>query len=171
MNTTRPHRLARPTAATAVTALGLLALVTGPAFADDSHAHTLLRADLVGSMPAPASPTVAGVKPGGAPWVSGPSTVRVRSDGRITVSITALVIPPPVGTGINPITSVVATLVCDDTVRASTAPFALSRAGDGATSDRLAVRGRCTDPAVLIQPSANRAVYIASAIGDAEDDN
>lgn len=170
MNTTRPHRLARSTAATGVTGLVLLAMASGPAHADDSHRHTLLRADLVGSMPAPASPTIAGVKPGGAPWVNGPSMVQVRPDGRITVTITGLVIPPPVGVGANPIASVVATLVCDDTVRASTAPFALSGTGDGATSDRIAVRGRCTDPTVLIQPAANRSVYIASAMGDEEDD-
>lgn len=168
---TRPLRLARSTTATAVTGLALLAIASAPAFADDSHRHDLLRGELVGSMPAPASPTVAGIKPGAAPWVNGPSTVRVRPDGRITVGITGLVIPPPVGAGTNPIASVVATLVCHDTVRASTAPFALSGAGDGATSDRINVRGRCDDPAVLIQPAANRTVYIASAIGDAEGDD
>lgn len=172
MNTTHPHRLARSRAATAVAVLALLAMASGPAFADESHGHSLLRADLVGSMPAPASPTVAGVHPGAAPWVNGPSTVRVGPDGRIAVSITGLVIPPPVGTGVNPIASVVATLVCGDTVRASTAPFPLSGAGNGAISDRIAVHGRCTHPAVLIQPAANRGVYIASAIGDdaADDD-
>ena len=171
MNTTHSHRLARSAAATAVTALALLAVVSGTAVADEAHRHSLVRADLVGSMPAPASPTVAGVNPGAAPWVNGPSTVRVGPDGRIAVSITGLVIPPPVGTGTNPIASVVATLVCGDTVRASTAPFPLSGAGNGATSDRVAVRGRCTHPAVLIQPAANRGVYIASAIGEAVDDD
>ena len=164
MNTLRPHRLAASTAFTTVAALALLTLASGPAVADDSHRHHLLRADLVGSMPAPASPTIAGIRPGGAPWVNGPSTVAVRPNGEITVSITGLVIPPPVGTGINPVASVVATLVCDDTVRDSTAPFPLSSAGDGATSDRIAVRGQCTDPAVLIQPAANPAVYIAAAV-------
>jgi hypothetical protein len=170
MSATRPHGLASTTAATAATALAVLALGVGPASAEDSRGHSLLRADLVGSMPAPASPTIAGIRPGGAPWVNGPSSVRVRPDGRVTVVIMGLVIPPPVGTGRNPVASVVATLVCDDTVRASTAPFALSSAGDGATADRIEVRGRCADPVVLIQPAANRAVYIASATGVQDDD-
>jgi hypothetical protein len=169
MSPTRPHSLARATGA-AVAALAALSLAGGPAFADDVPGHSLLEASLVGSMPAPASPTIAGIRPGGAPWVNGPSMVRVRPDGRISVSITGLVIPPPVGKGVNPIASVVATLVCDDTVRASTQPFALSAAGDGATSDRIPVRGRCTDPTLLSQPAAHRAVYIASAMGDDEDD-
>jgi hypothetical protein len=173
MSTTRRHHLGTATAATAATALtglALLAATSGPSFADDSHARTLLEADLVGSSPAPASPTVAGVRPGAAPWVDGPSTARVRPDGRVSVTITGLVIPTPVGTGTNPIASVVATVVCDDTVRASTAPFPLSSAGDGATSDRVALHGRCTDPAVLVQPAANRAVYIASSTGGSADD-
>jgi hypothetical protein len=169
MNSTRPHRLVRATGAAAVSALAVLSLASGPAFADGSPGHSLLEADLVGSMPAPASPTVAGIRPGGAPWVNGPSMVRVRPDGRISVSIMGLVIPPPVGTGVNPIASVVATVVCDDMVRASSRPFALSPAGDGATSERIAVRGRCTEAAVLIQPAANRAVYIASAMSGEED--
>ncbi len=65
-----------------------------------------MRADLVGSMPAPASPAIAGIAPGAKPWVNGPSSVRVRQEGRITVSITGLVIPPPQGTGVNPIAAV-----------------------------------------------------------------
>jgi hypothetical protein len=65
---------------------------------------------------------------------------------------------------------VVATLVCDDMVRSSTAPFALSTAGDGSTSDRISGTHRCKDPVVLIQPAGNRAVYIASAMGDHDDD-
>jgi hypothetical protein len=117
-------------------------------------------------MPAPASPAIAGISPGGAPWVNGPSSVRVRQDGRISVTLRGLVIPPPRGTGVNPIASVVATLVCGDLVAASTAPFALNAAGDGATQGVISVPRHCDDPAVLIQPAANRAVYIASAFDE-----
>jgi hypothetical protein len=117
-------------------------------------------------MPAPASPAIAGINPGGAPWVNGPSKVRVREDGRITVSIRGLVIPPPVGIGENPVASVVATLVCDNMVKDSTQPFALSRAGNGSTSDVISVPRHCDDPAVLIQPAGNLRVYIASALGE-----
>jgi len=161
---------------TAAAALAVGALSVGPAFADGAghgpgHGHddgvrgrALLDARLVGSMPAPASPVVAGVKPGGAPWVNGPSRVRVRADGRIELTIRGLVIPPPVGTGVNPVASVVATLVCHAAVVGSTAPFALDATGNGRTKDVIAVHGRCADPTVLIQPAANAAVYIASSV-------
>ena len=67
--------------ATAVAALAALALTASPALADGSSGHSILRAELVGSMPA--DPPIAGVTPGGAPWVNGPSKARVREDGRI----------------------------------------------------------------------------------------
>ena len=167
MHTTGSTRIL---SATAAVVLATVTLTAGPALADGSGGHSVLRASLVGSMPAPASPMIAGINPGGVPWVNGPSKVRVREDGRITVKIRGLVIPPPVGTGVNPIASVVATLVCDDMVKDSTEPFALSRAGDGSTSDTISVPRHCDDPAVLIQPAGNRAVYIASAFGDDDDD-
>lgn len=168
MHTTRSNLVLTTTA---VVALAIVTLTAGPALADGSRGHSVLRAQLVGSMPAPASPTIAGVNPGAAPWVNGPSQVRLREDGRITVAVRGLVIPPPIGTNINPIASVVATLVCDDMVKDSTEPFALSTAGDGSTSDVISVPRHCDDPAVLIQPAANRTIYIASASGEDEDED
>lgn len=162
VRTTRSNRVLSVTAA----ALALITLTAGPALADGSSGHSVLQGALVGSMPAPASPAIAGVNPGGAPWVNATSTVRVRQDGRISVSISGLVIPPPRGTGVNPIAAVVATLVCGNTVTASTQPFALSAAGDGSTRAVIAVPRHCDDPAVLIQPAANRTVYIASAVSE-----
>lgn len=156
--------------ATAAAAATLLAVTAAPALADGGRGHSILRAQLVGSMPPPASPTIAGVLPGGLPWVNGPSTVRVREDGRITVRIRGLVVPPPQGTGVNPVASVVATLVCDGAVRSSTAAFALSAAGDGSTSTTISGTEHCADPVVLIQPAGNLARYIASGSGDHDDD-
>jgi hypothetical protein len=164
MRRTRTNRRIPAAAAVGVV---MLALAAGPAMADG---HSIVRADLVGSMPAPASPAIARVNPGAAPWVNGPSSVRVREDGRIKVKIRGLVIPPPGGTGGNPIAAVVATLVCDGAVRASTDPFPLSAAGDGSTSTMIAGTRHCDDAVVLIQPAANRAIYIASSMGDHDDD-
>lgn len=163
MNTTRTSRALSTTAV----ALAITAFSAAPAFADGSGSsgRFLLRAQLVGSTPAPASPVIAGINPGGAPWVNGRSPVRVREDGRIKVNLRGLVIPPPRGTGVSPIASVVATLVCDNMVQDSTEPFALSTAGNGQTSDVISVPRHCDDPAVLIQPTANLTVYIASAVG------
>ena len=165
MNTMRTSRLIPAT----VAALAALALTASPALADGGSGHSILKDKLVGSMPAPASPTIDGIAPGGAPWVNGPSKVRVREDGRITVKIKGLVIPPPVGTGVNPVASVVATLVCDGEAGDSTDPFALSPAGDGSTSDVISGTRHCEDPMVLIQP-AGRAIYIASTVDDDHDD-
>ena len=161
-------RTTRVLSTTAAIALAIAAFSTTPAFADGSgtSGRSLLSARLVGSMPAPASPVIAGmINPGGAPWVNGPSTVRVRESGRITVRVRGLVIPSPPGTGVNPVASVVATLVCNGMVQDSTEPFALSMAGNGHTSDVIKVSRHCDAPTVLIQPAANRTVYIASAMG------
>ncbi len=164
MNTMRTSRLVPAT----VAALAALALTARPALADGGSGHSILRAELVGSMPA--DPPIAGVTPGGAPWVNGPSKARVREDGRIEVKIKGLVIPPPVGTGVNPVASVVATLVCDGAVESRTAAFALDAAGDGSTSDVIEGTRDCEDPVVLIQPSTNLARFIASTVDDDHDD-
>ena len=163
MKTTRTNRVLSTTAAAA---FAITAFSAAPASAHGagSSGRPLLSAQLVGSMPAPASPVIAGINPGGAPWVNGPSPVRVREDGRIKVIVRGLVIPPPRGTGVNPVPSVVATLVCANMVQDSTEPFALSPAGDGRTSEVISVPVQCEDPAVLIQPAANRTVFIASTM-------
>ena len=162
MHTTRSKRVL---SSTATVTLAIVTLTAGPALADGSSGHSVLRAPLMGSMLAPASPQIAGINPGGAPWVNGPSKVRVREDGRITVTIRGLVLA---SSNINPFGSVVATLVCDNMVTASTAPFGLTTGeggGDGSTSDKISVPRHCDNPAVLIQP-AGRNIYIASAFGE-----
>jgi hypothetical protein len=165
--TMRTTHTSRVLSTSAVVALAITAFSIAPAFAGGSGSggETLLRAQLVGSNPAPASPVIAGIKPGAAPWVNGKSPVRVREDGRIKVQISGLIIPAQ---GRNPIPAVVATLVCGSMVEGSTAPFALSAAGDGSTSDVLSAPRECDSPAVLIQPAANRTIYIASAFGEKE---
>lgn len=161
MHLTRSNRLLSTSAAV----LAIVTLTAGPALADGSSGHSVLRAPLMGSSPIPEGPTIANVPPGGSRWVNGPSRVRVREDGRITVTIRGLVLA---SSNSNPFGSVVATLVCDNMVTASTAPFGLSTGeggGDGSTSDKISVPRHCDNPAVLIQP-AGRNIYIASAFGE-----
>ena len=164
----RSTRTNRRMLVTATVGVAMLALGAEPG----PRRRTLHRAGRPDGQPCRrrTSPPIAGINPGNAPWVNGPSSVRVREDGRITVSITGLVIPPPRGTGVNPIAAVVATLVCDGAVRASTDTFPLSAAGDGSTSTMIMGTRHCDDAAVLIQPAANRGVYIASSQGDHDDD-
>ena len=165
MHMTRSNRVVSTTAAAV---LAMVTLTAAPAFADgssghSSSGHSVLRARLMGSTPAPVSPVIAGINPGGKAWMNGPSNVRVRRDGRISVTIRGLVL---VSTGANPISDVVATLVCDNMVRSSTPKsFALSPAGNGSTSQMISVPRHCEDPTVLIQP-AGRPIYIASAMGE-----
>lgn len=161
-------RTSRAISISAAALLAISAFSAAPAFADGSGSRggSLLDAQLVGSMLAPASPQIALINPGGAPWVNGPSRVQVSKKGQVMVDIMGLVIPPPRGTGVNPIAFVVATLVCDEKVVGSTARFALSRAGNGSTSGMISVPRHCDDPVVLIQPAANLGVYIASTLDD-----
>ena len=161
MHMTRPNRVISTTAAAA---LAMVTLTAVPAFADGSGGDSVLSAPLMGSTLTPVSPMIARINPGAAQWVNGPSLVRVREDGRITVTIRGLVIPKLGGT--NPVTSVVATLVCENMLTGSTQPFALSAAGNGSTSDKIPVPRQCEDPAVLIRPFPKLAVYIASAMGE-----
>ena len=133
MRLTRSNRLLSTSAAV----LAIVTLTAGPALADGSSGHSVLRAPLMGSIPD--GPTIANFPPGGARWVNGPSRVRVREDGRITVTIRGLVLA---SSNSNPFGPVVATLVCDNMVTASTAPFGLSTGeggGDGSTSEQTPV--------------------------------
>ena len=103
-------RISRVGSTSAAVMLAITAFSAAPAFADGhaSGGDSLLGAQLVGSMPAPASPVISHINPGSLPWVNGPSRVRVSEHGQIKVDIMGLVIPPPLGTGTNPVASVVA---------------------------------------------------------------
>ena len=141
--------LAQSTAITA--ALVVTVTTAGPATASG---HSILREDLEGTFPLSdlvnASPVIAGVSPGGAPWVLDEgSQVRVREDGRITVVVNHLVIPDRVPG--NPVPLMAASLVCDDVVVDSTQAFAVSPEGDGHISDRIAEVDDCDNPIVLVR--------------------
>src|SRR5687767_8717162 len=88
-----PRSILAP-AAVVTTAL-MVALTASPAVA---RGHSILREDLRGTFPltdpVSPSPVIAGVNPGGAPWVvDEDSEARVREDGRIRVELQHLVIP------------------------------------------------------------------------------
>ena len=145
--------LARSAAITA--ALVVTVTSAGPAMASG---HSILRENFEGVFPLSDevnhSPIIAGVSPGGLPWVlDEDSNVRVREDGRITVVVNHLVIP---GLG-NPIRQMAASLVCDNMVVDSTRPFAVSPEGDGHISDRIAEVEDCDNPIVLVRNATDPA--------------
>ncbi|WP_298459155.1 hypothetical protein [uncultured Cellulomonas sp.] len=156
--------------ATAVTAaLAAVVLAAGPAAASG---RTILRDTFEGMFPLTdpvnASPVIAGVNPGGAPWVLDESSrVRVREDGRITLVVRHLVIPGR-DPG-NPAALMAASLVCDDAVVASTEAFPVSPEGNGHFMGRIAVPHHCDDPVVLVRNATNPAglgAYFAVASED-----
>lgn len=150
-------------------ALVIAATTAGSAMASG---HSILREDLQGTFPLTdpvnPSPVIAGVAPGGAPWVLDKgSRVRVREDGRITVVVKRLVIPGRVPG--NPVLLMAASLVCDDMVVDSTQPFAVSPEGDGRIRDRISETDDCDDPIVLVRSATNPAAlgsYFAVAAED-----
>ena len=159
--------LAQSTAITA--ALVVTAISAGPAMASG---HTILRENFEGTFPLTdpvnPSPVIAGVSPGGAPWVlDGDSEVRVREDGRITVVVSHLVIPDREPG--NPVPLMAASLVCGDMVVDSTQAFAVSPEGDGEISDQIMAIDDCDDPIVLVRNATNPAAlgsYFAVAAED-----
>jgi hypothetical protein len=161
--------LARSIAVAAV--LVITATTAAPAMA---RGHSILREDLQGIFPLTdpvnPSPIIAGVSPGGAPWVvSDGSNARVREDGRITVNVNGLIIP---GRG-NPVATMAASLVCDDMVVDSTRPFSVTTGldgGDGHVSDVISGTEDCNNPIVLVRnatdPTGALGAYFAVAMDD-----
>jgi hypothetical protein len=151
-------RTSRKTTLTAIAAaaLAVTTLSAGPAGASG---HTILRDGFEGNFPLTdpsATPVIGGVNPAGAPWVLDErSRVRVREDGRITISLRGLVLTR---TGENPVPLVAASLVCGDEAVDSTDAFDLSvPGGNGHLSTRIDVPDDCDDPVVLIRNANNPA--------------
>jgi len=153
----KPHRLAAGLAA------AVLAAGAATALADDGGRKTVLDSHVFGSQPN--GPVLFKVNPGGAPWVIGNGEAEVRSDGRVKVRVEGLVIPTPPQNGTNPLPQISATVYCNGAAVASTAPVPFSADGDARIDQRLAtpLPSPCLVPAVLLNPNANAAVYIAAS--------
>lgn len=139
--------------AAAATTAGLL---IAPAASGEGNGLTVLHADVAGSLPS--DPALFGVSPGGAPWVVDHGDVRLRS-GRLDVRVSGLIIPT---TGVNPVTELAASVVCNGAVVATTATVAFSPEGDAQIDAAVTLPDRCLAPVVLLNPRGNPAVYIAA---------
>ena len=120
---------------------------------------TVLRAALAGSLPT--DPAVAGVAPGGAPWVIDEGSARLRRDGRLRVHVEGLVIPTPPQNGTNPLPTLSASVVCSGTVAATTPAVPFSPAGDADLRAVVELPSPCVAPGILIHPGTNTTRYIA----------
>ena len=113
--------------------------------------RTILRSDLIGSQP---GESLYGLPAGGAPWVVDESDVRLRRNGKLRLRVEGLVIPAPQGNGTaGGVTGIAASVVCDETVVATSKIVPLQQDGDARLRDKLTgVPARCLAPAVLVRP-------------------
>jgi len=100
---------------------------------------------MVGSNP---DMPIAGVGSGTVPWTIDGSTASLEENGQVHVSIRNL-IRPDTGNA-NPVTSVSATLVCGDSVVATTDAVPLSEMGDAEINQELAMPAVCVGPIFLV---------------------
>lgn len=112
----------------------------------------------------PTDPTFHGVTPGGAPWVLKSGTVRLKSDGKLDLTVRGLVIPT-LGTA-GPVTTISASLYCgadtSTTPADTTQQVPISSAGNARIHDRsFAVPSTCLAPVILVHPNGNASAYIA----------
>jgi hypothetical protein len=155
-----------------------LALALNPAAAlasgggDHGKGGNLIKSALTPSLTT--DPLINGVKPGGAPWIIGAGTVRVRENGRMDVRILGLQIPRN-GAADNPVASITAVLYCDGVRAADSGPQPMTvPGGDALFRAMLTVPDKCDKASVLISPSASLVppatqAYIASAVAMDDD--
>jgi hypothetical protein len=78
------------------------------------------------------------------------------------VEVEGLVIPPPAGSGLNPLAAFKASVACGGVVVDTTAAVAVGPAGDAEFSEAVTLPAVCDAPAVLIHNAANTGFYIAA---------
>ena len=107
-------------------------------------------APVVGSNP---EATIAGVPSGGAPWVVRRGIAVLTDDGRLSVDVRGLVLPSANNTA-GPITAVAASVVCANTVVATTRAFNLTSTGNAEIRTKLSVQLPCVGAVVLVRAAA-----------------
>ena len=96
--------------------------------------------------------TIGGVKSGGAPWVVNDGFAVLNDDGRLRTDVRGLILPN-LGTP-GPVTAVAASVVCGDTVAATTDSVPLSVDGNAEIRAKLQLPSPCLGPIVLIRAAA-----------------
>jgi hypothetical protein len=138
----------------AVAATVTVAAVPASAQGEDQG---LLEASVAGSLPS--DPPIAGLTPGGAPWVIDPLSSIEVEEGKIQAKIYGLVIPTLVPPS-NPVATLSASLVCGGAVVATTPAVPFSPQGNATIKARVTVPERCIAPAVLLNPNGSTTRYI-----------
>lgn len=149
--------------AVALTAAVLVALllvnVAGASAAHPSSAATdggrVLSASITPDLGPAVEPTIAGIAPGGLPWVLTSGHVNISTGGLLEASVEGLLFGPGapanlVGTR-GPITQVSATLVCANGPTVSTDPVEFSTEGNAHIHQKITLPAHCVGPIVLIR--------------------
>jgi hypothetical protein len=134
-----------------VSLLILVVCVVSGMFALGTSADELVFiAPVVGSNP---GATIAGVASGGAPWVVRRGLAVLTEEGRLSLDVRGLVLPSVNNTA-GPITGVAASVICANTVIATSNTANLTSTGDAEIHAKLAVPQPCVGAVVLVRVAA-----------------
>jgi hypothetical protein len=123
--------------------------------------------------------TIAGVPSGGAPWVVRRGVAVLNENGKLRVDVRGLVLPSA-GNTAGPITQVAASVVCGDTVAATSGPVPLTTTGDAEIHAKLTLPSPCFGTIVLVRVAGVNGTVLAapsawiaatSVAKDADDDH
>jgi hypothetical protein len=160
--------------AVSLTAVLLITMLTGGAAsartsqsennATESH---IFSATLTPDLGPSVEPTIAGIAPGGLPWVLESGNVNLSKGGRLKASVDGLLFGPGapanlVGTT-GPLTKVFASLVCTNGPVISTNAVAFSKEGDAHIDQRISLPAQCVGPIVLIRASLGNGPWLAAS--------
>ena len=98
-------------------------------------------------------PLIFAVNPGGVSWSLSSGTVRLQVSGRIEVNVDGLVVT---STGVNPVPDIAASVYCNGTIAATTAPVAFSSNGDATIKDTVTLPSTCMVQATSRYPRTSR---------------
>ncbi len=121
--------------------------------------------------------TIAGVVSGGLPWEVKHGFATLNDSGRLRVEVRGLILPNLGNTG--PITSVAASVVCGDTVAASTAAVPLTNDGNAEIHAKVTVPSPCFGAIILVRVASVNGTPLpalgpwiaASSVSKDSDDN
>jgi hypothetical protein len=128
---------------TAVMACVLAGMFAVGTFADELS----FVAPIFGSNP---NITIASVGSGGAPWIVRHGTAVLTDGGKLRVDVRGLVLPSA-GNTAGPITDVAASVVCGDSVAATSGVVGLTNNGDAEIRAKLTIPSPCLGAIVLVR--------------------
>lgn len=168
------RRIAALLAVSLTTGLLIALLTVGVAGATSSHSennasdggHTF-SASLVPDLGPAVEPAIAGIAPGGQPWVLKSGHATLSKSGLLEVSVEGLLFAPNAAPGLpgttGPIKMVVASVVCaNGPMLVSSTPVPFTPKGDAHVHQRVSLPAQCVGPIVLIQANGAAGPWLAA---------